>query len=54
MVEDTAGEDWAAGEEDIGVAGAGADEDMVVGVAGDTGVDVSLVFYPRDILSLST
>jgi len=52
MAEDTGGEDWAAGEEDIGVAEAGADEDMVV--AGDTGADVSPVFYPRDTLSLLT
>lgn len=43
-------EDGAAGEEDTedGAAEDGVDEDMVVGVAGDTGVDVSLTFHPRD------
>jgi len=50
MAEDTAG---VAGEEDMeaGAAEAGVDEDMVVGVAGDIGVDA---FHPHDPLSLST
>lgn len=54
-----AGEDMAAGEEDIGAAEgmAGVDEDMVVvGVAGvvDTGVELQTPYSIRDTLSLST
>lgn len=55
MAEDTVvGEDMEAGEEDTGAAAVGVEEDITVGVVGDTGVDVSIVFHPRDILLLSS
>lgn len=53
MAEDTVAGDGEAIEEATGAAAAGVEEDMAVGVVGDTGVDVSIVFHPRDTLLLS-